>query len=108
MAKNYIQDGRTIDFIAESDVSSGGMVVIEELLAISLNDVKTGEAGVAVTEGVWELPKGSAVTFDKGVSVYLKSGTISTDNTGLYAGKAWREAMNGETTAIVKLDTRTP
>lgn len=103
MAKNYIQDGETIKFVAAADVKSGAAVVIGDLVAVSINDVATGEEGVAHTSGVWSLPKATATTFNQGVSVYLKDGEIGTDDTGTYAGKAWTAGVDGELTAEVKL-----
>ena len=106
MAKNYVQDGETIEFTAAADVKSGDVVVVGELVVVAINDVASGEMGVGHTTGVWDLPKASATTFDQGVSVYLKDDAIGVDNTGVYAGKAWRAALNGETVATVKLDTK--
>lgn len=103
MAKNYIQDGETINFVAAAKVVSGAAVVIGDLVAVSINDVADGEEGVAHTTGVWSLPKASATTFDQGVSVYLNDGEISTDNAGTYAGKAWEAGVDAELTVAVKL-----
>lgn len=103
MAKNYVQDGETIEFTAAADVKSGDAVVVGDLVVVSINDVASGEMGVGHATGVWSLPKASATTFSQGVAVYLKDGEIGTDDSGTYAGKAWSEGVNGEAVASVKL-----
>jgi predicted RecA/RadA family phage recombinase len=104
MAKNKVQDGNTIEFVAASDLSSGDLVEVGHLVVVVHEDVKTGETAIGYPNGVWELPKASAATFAQGATVYVKNGEISNDNTGLFAGKAWVEGANGEITAHVCLN----
>ncbi|OCH31831.1 recombinase RecA [Aliivibrio fischeri] len=104
MAKNFVQDGDTITFVAAAAVSSGEAVVIGDMVAVSINDVSSGEEGVGHTTGVWSLPKASATTIEQGTTVYLKDGEVSTDTTGTYAGKAWEAGINGHLEIAVKLN----
>lgn len=105
MAKNYVQDGDTIDFIATADTASGDPVVLGDLVGVSLADVKSGVAGVAAANGVWSLPKAAGVEIAQGVSVYLKDGAITTDSTeAVAAGKAWAASEAAESVVSVGLN----
>ncbi|MCG6216268.1 DUF2190 family protein [Vibrio furnissii] len=105
MAKNYVQDGDTIDFIAAADVASGSPVAIGALVGVALDDVKAGMTGVAAANGVWSLPKAAGVEIAQGVSVYLKNGAITTDSAeAVAAGKAWSESAAGDSKVSVNIN----
>ncbi|OEF59285.1 recombinase RecA [Enterovibrio norvegicus] len=104
MAKNKGQDGTTIDFIAGADLVGGAPVAIGDMVVVSHDDVANGEQGLGHVVGVWALPKASAGAISQGESVYLANGTVSTTNTGTYAGKAWSSAGAGETEVMVGLN----
>lgn len=108
MAKNYIEMGQTIDFIATADVKSGEAITLESLVVVSHGDVKTGEQGVGHALGVFELPKKVGTEIKQGASVYLLDGEIGTDDTGIYAGKAWNEAAGTAETVWVSLNFGAP
>ncbi|WP_105901426.1 DUF2190 family protein [Vibrio gangliei] len=108
MAKNFIEMGQTIGFIATSDVLSGQAVAIESLVIIAHGDVKSGEEGVGHAQGVFELLKKTATEIAQGADVYLTGGEIGTDTSGVYAGKAWNAAASGTEAVWVALNFGSP
>ncbi|HCE3309687.1 DUF2190 family protein [Vibrio parahaemolyticus] len=89
MAKNKIEDGQTIDFTAATAHKSGDLIEVGALAVVVHQNVEAGEPGVGHVEGVWSLPKSTAIAIAQGEAVYIKNAVISKDNTGVYAGKAW-------------------
>lgn len=108
MAKNFIEMGQTIDFIATGNVVSGQAVAIESLVIVTHGDVKSGEQGVGHAQGVFELLKTTATEIPQGADVYLTGAEIGTDTSGVYAGKAWNAADAGTETVWVALNFGTP
>ena len=104
--KNCVADGNTIDFTATADLASGAPVLLGKVLAVSLGNVVTGEVGVGVTEGVFELPKVTADDITQGGQVYIKAdGMITSTASGnTLAGKAWADAPNPSDTVWVKVN----
>lgn len=71
--KNYIQNRSLITFTADQAYTGGQPVKLGSLFGVIQGDVKAGETGVLVTEGVFSLQKGSdeismgeALAFDAG------------------------------------------
>lgn len=108
MAKNFIENGQTIDFIAQADVVSGQAVVVGALVVVAHGDIKSGEQGVGHAQGVFELTKASGTAIEQGADVYLTSGEIGTDTAGDYAGKAWGKAESVADTVWVALNFGAP
>jgi predicted RecA/RadA family phage recombinase len=71
MAENFKQAGGTLTLTPGADVASGtGYLFGTALFGIALTDVASGSAGSFATEGVWELPKTSALAISVGDRVY--------------------------------------
>lgn len=104
MAKNLVQSGQTLNFTAAAAVLSGQAVAIGDMIVVSHGDVAAGQVGVGHAVGVFDLPKTAAADIAQGASVYLKDGEIGTDNTGVYAGKAWITAGGGTTSVHVAIN----
>lgn len=108
MAKNFIQTGDVIPFVAEATITSGQLVQVGSLFGVAQNDYANGETGELVLKGVFRLPKdnaaGSAVT--AGGPVYFLAGEVTgDDDTGNnpLCGYALEAAADGATTAKVRL-----
>ncbi len=113
MAKNFIEEGKRVEFTAAEAVSSGDLVMLSDLAAVALSDAAVGDVCVAAPEGVWELGAKAQETISQGAKVYWNptgnpyggeagSGCITTDPTGAkYIGIAWAGAA--ETAASVKV-----
>ena len=105
MAKNFIKNGTTADFVAVADVVSGDVVVLGGLMGVANADVLTGETGVAMIEGVFELPKVTGVAMSQGdfVGYDAASGKMIAEGG---TGAAYVMADAGETaeTVLVKIN----
>lgn len=104
MAKNFYEDGHTIDFVAAADHQSGDLVALGDLMVVVLEDVKNGEPAVGASEGVWTLPKVAGAAVNQGTRLTLKDGVLGTDETGKPAGIAWADADSDATTVPLKLN----
>lgn len=104
--KNYICEGKNIEFTAGADVKSGDPVVVGDLVGVSSTDVANGADGVASIEGVYVLKKKSADVVAKGVKLYWdatnKEVTV-TASTNKAAGYAYEAAGATVTLVSVKL-----
>ena len=105
MAKNYLQEGKTLTFIAGADYRSGDMVLVGERLVIALTDTPKGCAGTGMAEGVFILPKKAGDTIKLGHRVYCYQGVITANNPGgaEAVGVAWEEAKQNVPRVAVKL-----
>lgn len=108
--KNFIQDGKTIEYkVAETAIKSGDVRVIGDVAGVAVTDGAVDETVVLNVTGVYELAKGTgAIT--QGQKVYAAadgSGIVATaeDNKDNKAvGCAWEAADAGDTTVLVKLN----
>ena len=108
--KNYVQDGKYLDFTAAADVDSGELVQVGSLHGVSVTDVANGAQGVLALKGVYTLPKltgaaGDAVA-NAGDPVYFSSGSVSgSDSSGTrkLVGYAMAAAAQAVTTVQVRL-----
>lgn len=103
MAKNFVQDGKTIALVAGADdIDSGDPVMVGKVLAVAITDIPAGQTGDGFTEGVFLLPKLPADAITAGEPVYIKDGKIQLDTTGAdAAGVAWEDA--GANTSVVEV-----
>lgn len=70
MAKNYIQEGDTLNLTAPYAVASGSGLLVGSLFAVALVTLATGANGSCATEGVFELTKNSAEAWTQGQKIY--------------------------------------
>lgn len=104
MAKNYVQDGKTISLAngGAEDILSGEPVAIGKVIAVAITDIPAGQTGDGFTEGVFLLPKLAADVITAGAQVYLKDGKIQAEDTdAVAAGVAWEDA--GATVTVVEV-----
>lgn len=115
--KGFYDSADPIDFTAAADLSSGDVVVLEDRAGVVLNDVATGETGVAIVgtdvRGV-EMPKATGA-IAKGAKLYWDedgnpvtgaagSGAVTTTATAnIYLGYAAEAAASGDELAVVEL-----
>lgn len=107
MAKNFKQDGSTLTLTPASAVASGaGNLFGAALFGIALTDVAGGVPGPFATEGVWELPKTSALAINVGDRVYWDAANKVVNKTSAAqqcVGVAVSAAANPSATVTVKL-----
>lgn len=108
--KNYVQDGKYIEFTAGATITSGQLVQVGDLHGVAVTDVANGATGVMALEGVFTLPKLTGAAGDAttaGGPVYFSSGSVSgTDSSGTRkkVGYALAVAAQAATTVRVLLD----
>jgi predicted RecA/RadA family phage recombinase len=67
MAKNYVQEGKVIDWTnGGTAVASGDVVVIGTLLGVALVDIANGASGAVQIGGVFNAPKVDAAVIAAG------------------------------------------
>lgn len=114
MATNYLHDGVVLDWTngTGSDVASGAVVVIGNILGVALVDIADTATGSVQIQGVFTLPKVSAAVIAAGETlVYdVSAGEFDDDQATLAAGDvsgaaaiATVAAGSGVTTLAVKL-----
>lgn len=108
----FIQEGKSIDYTPQADVTAGDVVVVGDLVAVAKIDIAAGQLGALAIEGVFEVPKEAAAA-DKaiafGTKVYWNETDKRvevTDGTGVhkYMGKTIKAALTTDTTTRVRLE----
>lgn len=68
MAKTFVQEGKTIDYLnAGSAISAGDVIAIGNMLGVALEDIAaTTGVGSVMVEGVFDLPKLSTAVISQG------------------------------------------
>lgn len=81
MAKNFVQLGENLTLPVSSDVKSGDLVQVQDIVGIALTDAKTDDGTnyytTIATKGVWSIPMTAAATAGKVVSVQPKGGSAA-------------------------------
>lgn len=105
--KNYIQEGKHVTITGPSGgLSSGDGVLIGSLFGIATTDIAEGDEGVICTQGIFELPKTSALAIDYGDNVYWDptQGEVNKTASGQSrVGVAVEDAANPSSTVKVLL-----
>jgi predicted RecA/RadA family phage recombinase len=70
MATNFVQPGETLTLAAPADVLSGAGVLIGSIFGIAQGDALSGALVDITTEGVWTMPKVSALAIAVGDVLY--------------------------------------
>lgn len=68
MATNNIGSGNEISAALNSDSetwSSGGVVIMNNVIGVAINDIPVGTTGPVAVEGEWKLPKNSSEAIDQ-------------------------------------------
>jgi len=68
----FVHDGNTIDYTPSADVSTGDVVVQQELVGIAKLDIPADTLGALAVAGVFDFPKatGAGTAIPAGVNVY--------------------------------------
>ncbi len=104
----FIHEGKTIDYTPGSDTAAGTVVVQDELVGVTLRDIKAGKLGALAVSGVLDFPKatGGSTAIAAGANTYWNAGgsvatTTAVDNTLI--GKAVIAAANGDATVRIRM-----
>lgn len=111
MARNYIQDGKTITLTAPYQRDSGLGAQVGSIFGVALQTVANAVAGEFATTGVWLLAKLSTDEWAQGDKVYWDNTNkrCDTDPTvGMLIGVATTAAANPSSTGYVRLNGTSP
>lgn len=106
MATNYVQEGKTLNYTAGADITSGQFVLIGTIGGVAKTDIANGKTGAVHICGVFSIPKATgAVT--QGAKLYWDESesevtTTATDNTLI--GVAAAAAASGDSNVHVLLN----
>jgi len=99
---NFVQKGHSITIPAPYAVASGGLVIYGTLVGVAVHAAAEGEQVTIEREGVFTLPKPSAVVLTAGGEVYAtaSSGAIAAKAAGKVLVGAAMAAAGGGTTSF--------
>ncbi len=107
MAQNHVQKGAAMPWTngTGSDVVSGEVVVVADMVCVAAGDIADGETGELLTEEVFTVAKEAPLVIDQGDTVYwdATNDNIDKTDTNVLAGKAFADAASAATTVQVKL-----
>lgn len=107
MAKNFIQNGETIDFTATKATKSGDVVILKEMVAVAITDIASGEVGTGNVGGVWRFKATQADDIKQGDVLYWKEAegeATKTKGSNKVLGKAWSDSGTSSTEVDVKIN----
>lgn len=103
--KNFIEDGKAINYTPTAAVTGGSAVVLGAHIGIAATDIAANDTGAVSLEGVYELKAESAVAFAIGDDLYWDATNSQLTKTAgaVKAGMAFAAKASADTTAQVKL-----
>ncbi len=105
--RNHVQPGRTLTLPAPSDVKSGEGVIVGSIFGVANGDALTGEPVDLDVEGVFDLPKVSALAIAIGDKVYWVAADKAVSKTAsgnTLIGVATTAAANPSASVNVRLN----
>lgn len=106
--KNFIEDGKTINYtVVDAPIKGGDVRMIGDVAAIAVTDGEVGDTIAMYVSGVYELPKVSGV-ITQGQKVYVNvtegvTAIAGTATGNKFAGWAWETSTAAAITVLVKL-----
>ena len=105
MHARFIHDGKSIDFLSETDIPAGSVIVRGSLVGVTKLDIQAGRLGALAVVGVFAVAKGNAA-IPLGSRVYWdatakQAVTTATGNAQL--GVAVQEATADDALVRVRL-----
>jgi predicted RecA/RadA family phage recombinase len=106
MAKNFVQEGKTLDYTAGADISSGQFVLIGAIGGVAKTNIANGKVGAVHVKGVFNVVKASgAIT--QGAKLYwnsTNSNLTTTASGNTFVGVAAEAAASGDATVKLLLN----
>lgn len=84
MTATYKQRGDSIDYVPNSDVTAGDVVVLGDLVGVTKLDIKANELGTLALTGVFDFPMESGCTLSEYYDAYwdATNGVVTDITTG--------------------------
>lgn len=105
--KNFVQEGEVVTLAAPYNRLSGEGALVGSIFGVAVNDVLSTVSGEFVTEGVFTLPKTSALAIAIGDEVYWDNSAKEVNKTSggnTLVGVAVSTAANPSATVNVRLN----
>jgi predicted RecA/RadA family phage recombinase len=106
MAKNFIQEGKVLDYTAAADIASGQFVLVGAIGAVAIAAIANGATGPVQVTGVFSIPKAAgAVT--QGAKLYwdaANSVLTTTASGNTIVGVAAAAAAGGDARVSILLN----
>lgn len=106
MAKNFIKEGKILDYTAGATITSGQFVLVGAIGGIAIADIANGDTGALQIEGVFSVPKAAgAVT--QGAKLYwdATNSVLTTTSSGnTIVGVAAAAAASGDASVQILLN----
>ena len=104
--KSYIQPGSTVTVAAPADVLSGAGVLVGSIFGVAAVSALSGADVEIKVDGVYELPKTSALAISVGDLIYWDNTAkvVNKTNTNKLVGVAVSAAANPSDTVKVRLN----
>lgn len=103
-ALTFVGEGSSVDFIPDSDVDAGSVVMLSELVGVTKSRVSAGGFGSLAVRGVFDLPKDTATNIDAGTTLYwseISGHVVKTQSSHPLLGKSIADAPVG--TSLVRV-----
>lgn len=105
--KNYKEKGDVLDYTnaTGSDIASGDVVIVGNLVGIAVTDILDTEAGAVNLTGAYELTKDTPLAISQGDELFwsVADQEVTKTATDKPLGTAFVAAASNDTTVIVKL-----
>ncbi|MDD3585828.1 MAG: DUF2190 family protein [Thermoguttaceae bacterium] len=106
MEARFLHDGRSIQFVPNTDISAGTVVVFNNLIGVTKVDLPAGSIGVLALDGVYQFAK-ETEAFSTGNFAFWdetnkKVTAVATGN--VYLGRVVRDALTDDETVEVRLE----
>lgn len=103
--KNYTGKANSINYTAGADISSGEVVVVNDIVTVAAGDIANGSEGVLLLEGEFEVAKQASLAINQGDQVFWDAGNDEADKTGsnVPMGVCTKAAAESDTKVRVKL-----
>ena len=105
----YVQDGCTMDYTPNADVSAGAVIDLGTFVGIALLDIPANTLGTLALVGTFDVNKYSGESHAVGDIIYWDAGTSTATKTSAYSeatmGVCVKAAATGDSTTRVRLVT---
>lgn len=105
--KNFVQEGERINYTnaTGSDIASGDVVVIGNLVGIAVTDIADASTGAVALEGVYSLTKETPLAISQGDELFwsVANNEVTKTATDKPIGVAFAGAGSADTTVDVKI-----
>ena len=105
--KNFVENGKNLEYTAGANITSGQPVLIGVLLGIAATDIANGATGIMAVEGVYTITSLTGTAWAQGAQLYWddtnkRVTNVSSGNTA--CGKCWNTKASADATCLVKIN----